>query len=146
MQSNVDLCSRWSHSNSYHPTPPRPSPPRLPIPRAALYFTRAHQPGKYYVFPLYEQSSRSDYYAGYFRRAIAKFRAARLRVGSRPFSDRNRLTDDVFFIPGQSRRNVWKFPWNPIGNYGQLVSRNVHISDIRCVENRILQLVNYLRF
>lgn len=48
MQSNVDLCPRCSRSNSY-----RPPLLRLPIPRAALYFTRAHQPNKYYVFPLY---------------------------------------------------------------------------------------------
>lgn len=35
------------------PTGPPSSLLRLPIPRAALYFTRAHQPNKYYVFPLY---------------------------------------------------------------------------------------------
>lgn len=35
------------------PTDPPSSLLRLPIPRAALYFTRAHQPNKYYVFPLY---------------------------------------------------------------------------------------------
>lgn len=34
-------------------TPTAPPLLRLPIPRAALYFTRAHQPNKYYVFPLY---------------------------------------------------------------------------------------------
>lgn len=72
------------------PYTPRTPPGRPPVTysRAALYFTGAHQPNKYYVFPLYAAGEfRSDTPdTSDFGRAIAKFRARRLRrVGSRAF-------------------------------------------------------------
>lgn len=63
------------------PTSP-PAGLRLPIPEPRYISPCAHQPNKYYVFPLYHGPESSDQIRRIpsdFGRAIAKFRARRLR-------------------------------------------------------------------
>lgn len=86
MQSNVDLCPRCSRSNSYRP-PLLPSPVTY-SPSCAIFHScsSAEQILRFSIIS--NESSRSDYPpdTSDFGRAIAKFRGARSRVGSRPFS------------------------------------------------------------
>lgn len=114
MQSNVDLCPRCSRSNSY-----RPPLLRLPIPRAALYFTRAHQPNKYYVFPLYPTRVPDQITRRILQTLDARSRnsAARDHVSEVGRFHMERLQG---FYCGQSRRN---FRGISIGNCGTLFEK-----------------------
>lgn len=133
MQSNVDLCPRWSRSNSYRP-PPLPSPVTY-SPSCAIFHScsSAEQILRFSIIS--NESSRSDYPpdTSDFGRAIAKFRGARSRVGSRPFSHG---TFASFFI-ADNREGISE---ESLLATVALFLRNVSYSDIAPrVENRIVK-------